>query len=506
MEKKAILVHPVTDPITRGRYFVPTITYNTDYQAFAMRSAGFVFEKDFDIAPRGIITGRFDEECALGLARKTYDMLEKTKLNVVGISSYTSSQDISVRVAAMLKKRAIQEGVPLMIIGGGPFFVREELRQGRRKFPDSIEASLGLMVNNELTESVYDGIVYGGFQPFIDVMKGQVRDGKNALVPEKLPKGYYYLDLKKADVVGEGKAEMPFMRVAPFLVRQYKSGSYSAHVMFSNNCSNGCDFCSTGSRFRFDKGQLERGIDLTMRIRGKKTARKISHIRLLEPNPFSACNETRTREGMEIIYKQLGRKPSLDTYIDSALFVNPKRVLRLANEFDMCVMYTGRDAISEPGLSFIGTRANGRIKTQEMLDEEKIGMIDVINRLGRARRKTKIDFCISYIISPVETRESLCAMFDEAAAFKKMSNGQVNVDPSWRLLWPFPGTQVLRRNTRYLTPRHYFNKDVKEVWDWKKIKMDYPDSIIPRAVEQKIPLTDAQERDVFKMQRAVRRL
>lgn len=359
-----------------------------------------------------------------------------------------------------------------MIVAGGPHFVREPLIRRGKPFSDSIIDSFGLRYDGGF---VFDGVVEGGFQAFIEIasMINGINIGDLALDKIVIP-GFYYALQRGADsyMGGSGISANPKMKSIPFFISR-DNGSLNAELIFSNICGNGCGFCTPGAKIRFNQDQVAMGAIL-LKNESQRLGEPISTLAVHDANPFSTENIGSTRQYMDIIWSNLGRRTHNWYYIDSSLFRNPSYVLSIIKELNIDVAFVGRDSVCEEAASLIGVSEKGMPKTQAMLDSEKEGLLYVIKN---APRNTY--FKISYIISPFDESSWVVRSLDEMKEFVHAGNNDVHVIPLVNLLAAYSGSKILHKYIDYLTASFRMNTNLIEQWDEMAIKTDFPNSVFP---------------------------
>ncbi len=399
-------------------------------------------------------------------------------LNIVAVTHWAASAPFARALLSAVRCQTEGHDPPVMIVGGGPFFVREQLVRQGRFFPDSIEAALREKVGQDAAR-IYDGIVCGGLGALLQLLEharsGDLEIGHGRVVPRALPSGYYCLD--GSDVSGAGRSPVTPLGAPPFYHVPRRS-SFDAMVMFSNSCPNGCDYCATGERMRFTGAEVSQSVrGFRNRIVSRESEgamRRMGHLRLLDPNPLGPCAREHTFDCLERIRSALGFAPRLHCFQDSHAFLEPDQVSADIEALNIKRLFVGREAVCEPGLGFMGRKHLGRARPAEAVAQEKAGLEAVVRQQQKARKSLRL--LLSYILTPVETKESLIRTFRDMVSFRDLSGGTVRVGVQWALLWPSPGTRVIRDQTDLLSDNAYFVGAARDVWDADAVLQRYPRS------------------------------
>ena len=405
--------------------------------------------------------------------------LDPRRLNIVGFTNFTSRAVSLLHLGQRVKKHAADNGIELMIIGGGPHFAKETLQKNGEYFPDSVENAL--LKTTEDGVPIYDGIVYGGFRAFIELIElaraDQLQRRNGIYAPRgDPPRGYYYLDTSEFQVVGRGKARSPAMDHAPVasVLGITEPGQPTLVTMFSNSCGNGCDYCAFHNHYRYSSEQIRRGLEQAMERYGAGRMERSTEIVVWDANPLSEKAREHTRVNLEMIRDRIDMRLPASMCCDSSEFRDPEVVLELIQQLDIDHLMVGRDAVCEPGLSFMGTRFLGKRKTVDQLHEEKRGMEAVIRRLGELDRKMILD--LYYLITPADDASSLEQLFEDMAQFHALSGGRVQVNECWPLLFPSPGTRCINKYTDLVSECVYDTPSHSAAWDEQATLARFPRS------------------------------
>ena len=137
----------------------------------------------------------------------------------------------------------------------------------------------------------------------------------------------------------------------------------------------------------------------------------------------------------------------------------------------------GRETPTEHAASFMGEKYCNQSKTQEQLDQEKVGIDYVIQELKKTGRGYVIR--INYIFSPNDTAETLTQTLDEMDHYVGIANDKVHIEIVFNLLTLFPGTAISLRHTDIIRGGSYAPSNPFDQWDLERIKELYPDSVFP---------------------------
>jgi hypothetical protein len=427
-------------------------------------------------------------------------------MNLVGVTLYGSNAELSTLFAFELRRASIKAGIDTMIIGGGPYLIRERglLKRDRKPFPDSIDWGLSLVRGKDLA---FDGLVHGGFQAFIDVYR-QARKGQLTMIGANyLPKyaidGYYCRNREKRKIYGGGIARVPKHKAAPFTSVSMK-GETRIYTSFSNFCPNNCGFCSYKvCSYRFSPEQVREGARIFRgMLREKKHNLRNGKVvlNLEEPNPLCSENMPHTLKCLEVIAQELEVQPQLACFLEPYLLLEPEKMLEYIRQLNITALFVGRDGIEDPGRKFMMRNHKGELKTQAQINREKEGLFYVLNALGQG--KEKFYFSVSYILDPLSDKQKVLDSFDEMIEVEDKSTKGLDVEIHWRLLWPYPGTEVLRKHTDLVSEKPYFVRGVEQTWDRTRIRQRYPESFFTK--HPNMVLHDSQARSLKEVRRRIR--
>jgi len=405
------------------------------------------------------------------------------RLNVIGVTNWASTALTAMVLMHHVRQECEELHIPILVVAGGPFFVRESGSQHADGFRDSIEATLSWDPGDG-RRCPYDGVVYGGLAALVDllgaVQAGEVTPQDGRIVPQKAPEGYYHRDGN--GLRGRGRSAVTAVAVPPAFITKRRHG-YDTTLMFSTRCPNGCDYCSLGERHRFAAPEIRKAVQ-ELRVGAHEATsphvrKNFGYLKLLDPNPFAESNARHSAACLDEIQSGLGFTPKVHCYYDTQAFTNPDRLLEELELFNIRRVFVGREAIGEPGLSFIGRRYRGRLRTPMMVEEEKAGLEEVIRRRNESGQELRL--AISYILSPAETPASLRRILSDMEGFLALSGRGVRVHVQWELLWPNPGTSVLDKYRDLVTDDLYFAMSAGETWRPEAIAARYPSAVFGRS-------------------------
>jgi hypothetical protein len=194
---------------------------------------------------------------------------------------------------------------------------------------------------------------------------------------------------------------------------------------------------------------------------------------------LSKRNHDRTLDVLAAVWSEIGRQvpPEMCLCGPHELLTRPAEIIRDLEELKPSKVTIGRDAIGEPGASFMGCRQDRRLKPPESLKDERAGLEHVIRRLDEMGRPVTVE--LSYIISPVETVESLNELFDEMHHLLGLSSDVLTVTADWSFLYPCSGTELLRARTDLVSDMVYDTLDHMGGWDAEALLSQFPDACLP---------------------------
>jgi hypothetical protein len=475
MEYNLVFLNPICVQLAGRTFAAYGSTYVTEFArntfaANGIHSCRFPLEKPVEC------------KTVAGVIREIYirllECLEHDRLNIVGVTHWTTHSWLPKALLNTLRFQCRELKIPLMIVGGGPFFIREHLSRNGSPFPDSIEAALSLTTADQ-SSATYDAVVYGGLQAFLDLLRAIEADDlkfeEGRVIPNTLPPGYYHR--QDSRIEGSGRSRNGSILKPPTYVIPYKE-SYVGMIMFSNNCPNGCDYCFVGQSHKFTRHQVRIAVrDFKGKLEreySKESLKIFRNIRLLDPNPFATYSRQHTCECLEELSSELGFTPNICCFYDAYSFREPEIVLKDIQEQNVISIATGRESVCEPGLSFMGRKHLGKARTTEDIKEERTGLLEVIRKQKEARNEFILH--LFYVFTPADTVETVQESFADMQYFQDQSDDKVHVSTVWEPLWPNSGSLVMKKYTHLLSDNPYFVSTNEKVWDMNAIKLHYPHS------------------------------
>lgn len=449
--------------------------YNLEYFDVALRSAGLHAPIRVD---SGLLEGRSFADAAQELATRIIDRLDARKMNIVGLSNWSMRSMLSHYLARILRCYTAQQGIPLILIGGGPHFAREAVFCRGEALPDPIDDAL-LRSAPEVGRPVYDGVVLGGMGAFVELVRSVANDRiahrQDVHVPLDPLNGYFRWDREQMEVVGQGRSCEPLMNVAPIAVVDIPGQGGSALVaIFSNGCPHQCDYCAIPRCIHFTEEQVLGGARRAVETYGIDRLRNSFRFTLWDPNPFAPANRARTMASLEAIWTEIGKRIPVELCCPSSQLEHPEELARDLEALQVVKLTIARDAIGEPGVSFMQPRNTGTVVSTAQLAREKDGLEELVRRLGSQNRRSILE--LSYIVSPIETPTSLLRMFDEMESLAALGGDSLQVDADWSFLFPFPGTALRSRHAALISDKVYDALGGADAWDANALRENYPEA------------------------------
>ncbi len=366
---------------------------------------------------------------------------------IIGVSTTTSEIYKYRELAGILTS----EFPDAQIIAGGAHFIRQRI-DGHM---DPVE--------HLLRSGLAHAVQVGDAQGFVDLI---VKHGGRREDVES--PGFYQLDHGSDQLIGRGVGRYPRADSIPCDVTK---GKATLTTQFGRTCNNGCDFCAVPRRPRpfFSADEVVDGMSKIL------ANRRPTHLRLCDPNPLAADTIGYYREIFGALDK---RHPTVkDVYLDPAALAVEENwestaVFLLRGMF--WFHFAGRDAVTEEDAAVIGTRYLGRVKDQKMLDGEREALFRLIRTLKglHKHRGAPIPFglTLSYIITPMENRDTAQAKYDDIMSFLSHSDDLVGVDIEISPLMPYPGTKIRKKYAAVIDMEEFdFGRDTGDsISPWKK--------------------------------------
>ena len=447
---------------------------------------------DFVVLPKKHIQGENLKESYLTALNEVFEIIAteavKREVTVLGISTTTWTYEGIMGIVAgfketlreVEKQAGLEISIPIAL--GGPHFRPGNLDNTVRECfnfrPGNLDNTVRECFNHREGHNA-DVVVRGNFQALIDFYKAfkdgvyKFEDGHFKLNQSPPPGVFVRAD---GGIVGAGKS-LPDKQLQsmPFIVQPFFD-NYMISGIFDNRCPNSCDFCSKNqSQLRFSLEQLYNGI-----VKLGVNPNLVKSVNFLDANPFGDINVQRTTEYVRNLRSIFGEEVQFEFFVDPACLISQRDVIYQLAPYTLQV-YIGRDAVTEENARAIGTRRGNTIRDQAALDQERRAIIEYVEELKRTRNGNIRWIDISYIVSPLETREGWNIMLDESREFAAMGdeNG-FNLLVQHCPLVPHPQTLVRHRMRRYLKHPIIYSSDAEKVWDFSKLPKD---SVFPRIVE-----------------------
>lgn len=370
------------------------------------------------------------------------------RLNVVCFTNYGSNLQRTLEVAKEI--RQFDRKYNLILLAGGPGIVREKIKTKNGYFPDSIDVALRKTTADG--RLIYNGAIQGGFGALIKLLN-QIKSKK--FPSYTIPKGFYFLDQKTNEVIGNGKSKFPKFNVAPYVLKQLIKNVYEMETIFRSDCNNGCDFCSRGSFLYSDKKMLKKAIESI----DTEIHKDLMILKLNDPNPLLPLNIETTYSLTDFVESQLGHITYKSAMIDSGLLRTPSELLEHIDKLHIHNMFIGMDAISDYEAGVMGAKYNKRVKTNDDIQSESEGLQELIKKIGE--KKAPYQMLLSYIHLPNETGQK-----ERETIFKLNEISPKNLKLVYRIkpLEVYPGTNLLHRFADKLVVDPYFKTRGEDMW------------------------------------------
>lgn len=401
------------------------------------------------------------------IPRKTKDIIPDSELNfdsieedirncaergesvIFGLSLTTEDYFKLVPISRIIRKYFPDA----VIVGGGPHFVTDNFE----RIPDSIEIPL--------SRRILDAVVVGRAKPVIDLVvkhKGDIEDMTG--------NGFYRLN-DKEEVIGKGFGKDPQISNIPFYVYDEENNTRTRYkektlvLAINESCRNNCDYCC------IKKDTTKIDVDRVTSTLRTCLDDKTKRLHLLDSNPLRSetiCSYSKIFQYID------SKNPSVSKmiFLDPSLIANDfKKILHFIYYYKICYVFLGRECATEEDTNIIGSKYENIIKTQKMLDKEKIAikrLIEMFKKLSsRTKDSTVRDIRISYIVHPFMKKENAVAMRDEILYFMNFSNNNTRITPILMSLMPYPGTRV---RTKYydqiIKPDNFSTYAFINRWDY----------------------------------------
>jgi hypothetical protein len=398
---------------------------------------------------RGIAdTAMFPEDGSVNVLNAVDSLkafLEKHSAPLIGISCWSSSFSTASMYSALIRR--MTPGT--ILIGGGVHFNTRD------------------NIKNALNSEIFDIVFSGGADPFFEFMESVESGGtKVRRTPQGLsvtgPVPSSGFCIKGGDMPRYGRLTVP---VAPVVSLSDTDAQIS--VLFSDFCSNGCDYCTV----YMNKTSRETRVEAVRMVEeAYKQIKSVSdvpvNIAVMDSSPFLEANRADTEATLETL-SALGNDISYTVFADPLDLDNTFD--RLITKYNITAFFFGRDRISKD--SFVGRRWHGRLRTLEILNTEKEHMAVFIEKMARGPVMKEI--YIGYIASPFDTMQEADMLIDEIDMYMRAAGGKAMVRPSVFILNPYIGTKVHKRAADkvwdiseffYPYPNVWHSADTRMVW------------------------------------------
>ena len=371
--------------------------------------------------------------------------LDENKAKFYCFSTLTSTYRIT---CDMLKMVRFSSPDAITIMGGVHFSSHENI----------VEA-----LNSQLVDIVFKG----GAEPFINFMSSifiekntkVLRKDNKLYIEGNIPESgiHYIKEDNKIEKKKSGTFPFPVMPV----VRNYNNYT-EIRSIFRDYCSNRCDYCFIKSN---SKNNDYWNAYINTIINTAKKIKLLEHrpviFSLSDSSPFS---DKKSREKTYKILKDLKNSKSIDGF---SVFVDPSNIdeyfFKITEELGIFSFFIGRDRITED--PFIGRRLKGKLRSQEMLDEE-LGAIKLFIKFLENHKSTiPFELFIGYIVSPYEKEENSNKLLREIIELSTLTKvSHVKIQFNIFILNPYPGTKVAEKSKGEFVPLNYFYHPYPNVW------------------------------------------
>ncbi|MFH1229549.1 MAG: hypothetical protein V1678_03945 [Candidatus Aenigmatarchaeota archaeon] len=349
------------------------------------------------------------------LERKVLKEVRSNDVSVVMASVSFPYYNVINDIASAVKREF--ESVP--IVGGGPFFVKDE----------RLKASL--------EKSNFDAWCIGHSSPVIDFLNRyeskeiKFNQGKFSGRTEDI-EGMYFKTEGKVSGSGVGRFPYKKLRNIPYKV----SDEYEIYVetFGMSGCSNLCDYCCIQRNGQIPVDWWVKKIKEVCDDNDTKNVGIMHH----EDSPFHPTSIGTTVNFWNQLKKH-DLKPKLTgCYIDPlAISGNYDEVKGVIDDISVpkAGFFIGRETCTEEISNKLGRKLMGKLRTQEDLDTEA----RVIDRF--LYDFPKANSGVSYIITPWETEKSANALVKEWKYIEERHETDIMKGP----LIPFYGTELTTR-------------------------------------------------------------
>lgn len=380
-----------------------------------------------------------ESECDIvDYEKKLENFLKKYNADIIGISCWTSGYGIAVDMALLCRK--IKPNA--VLTAGGPHFSSEK------------------EVEYALKHNIFDIVFRGGATPFIefciDYFVGNIKINKQnntvRLTGSVSSSGICYIDVNNNIIINKHGA----LNAAVKPVIEVNDDYAEIRLVIKDVCPNHCDYCVIHpaiTKKEYITEQMEYCSEYTNII--KKELHKNIRFALADSAPFALKNE---------IYNILDSFVKIDKNCSFALFADPQDIngemYNIIDKYNVSSLFFGRDRVYAD--EKLGRRYKGKLRTQQMLDEEFNKLNELI--LFLEKRNKPFEIYLGYILSPIETEESSLKLMNEIKYFALYESKNISIQTNLFVLNPYPDTKVSERFENEYIPMRYFHHPYPNVW------------------------------------------
>ncbi len=402
----------------------------------------------FWLKEKGILNvALFPEEdvTLLNSIDKLSAFLSGNRAPYIGISCWSNSFTTAVEYSGLIRR--VDSNT--VIIGGGAHFNSAE------------------NIEKALNEKLFDIIFYGGAEPFLDFMSS-IAAGKTAV---RKTEGELSIDgfIPESGLCRSGHKIPRRGNMTLSAVPVSHLSDIGGHIsaMFSDFCSNGCDYCTINMSSLPPEARIQTE---QMVINEYKKLKSFSNlpvtVAILDSSPFLVKNKPHTIATLE-------RLSGAGDDITYSIFADPldfdEEFAQTVIKFNIITFFIGRDRITED--TFVGRRFGGKLRSLEILEKEKLLLTAFLEKMSVEPLRREL--YIGYIASPFDTARDADMMIDEIGLYINSAAGNVTVRISMFILNPYIGTKIYKHAAdkawdisefHYPYPNVWCSADTKIVW------------------------------------------
>ncbi|MDR0454343.1 MAG: radical SAM protein [Deferribacteraceae bacterium] len=378
-----------------------------------------------------------------GMENRFEYFLDNNAAKIFGISVWSNSFTIAKKYAETIRRRYPDS----IIIGGGAHFNSRD--------------NIDIVLNSK----TFDMVCYGGADPFFQLMT-DIKSKKIKLLKKdgglkidgKMPEtGLYYLG---GPILRAGQFDKAAI---PVIYRLENCFEISA--LFSDFCSNGCDYCTVHKRKNTLNSRLDTE-DMVLQAYDylKTVSDETVNISILDSSPFLDKNRKNTVRTLKKL-SYYAKDVTFTVFADPTDF--DEEFKKIVKEYKVRTIFLGRDRVNED--LFTGRKFNGKLRKKHELASEQKMVADFIYDMNS--EKQSMELFIGYIASPFDTKNDASALIDEINLFKNKAGGGLVVQPNIFLLNPYRGTNVWKRSVEIAWDVHEFAFPYPNVWHGSKTNM-----------------------------------